>query len=238
MQTQVPKYELVAETLQQEIQDGVFAEGTLLPTEAQLAARFGVSRHTVRHSLRALRELGLVDSRQGRGTEVVSARAPISLQWSHHPTGFAASPFDWTFRLQESAIVAAEDFPEIDFGRPGSDRLLMLTGSFFEPGPGGHGNEAKPAQIFLDSRFAGVAKRFAEGRLPDLIASQHGVGPERVLQDIVGEPAGHPQEGDAGLGRLVLIRRYFDPEGLVYLALKAVCPPSDFHLHSRCGVWN
>jgi GntR family transcriptional regulator, phosphonate transport system regulatory protein len=39
-----------------------------LPSEAELARRFGVNRHTVRQALRALAEQGLVRSEQGRGT--------------------------------------------------------------------------------------------------------------------------------------------------------------------------
>lgn len=39
-----------------------------LPTERELADRFGVNRHTVRQAVRALGERGLVRTEQGRGT--------------------------------------------------------------------------------------------------------------------------------------------------------------------------
>lgn len=39
-----------------------------LPSEAELARRFGVNRHTIRQALRALAERGLVRTEQGRGT--------------------------------------------------------------------------------------------------------------------------------------------------------------------------
>jgi DNA-binding transcriptional MocR family regulator len=41
----------IAETLEVEIARGHAAAGARLPTEAELAARFGVNRHTVRHAL-------------------------------------------------------------------------------------------------------------------------------------------------------------------------------------------
>jgi GntR family phosphonate transport system transcriptional regulator len=53
--------------LSSEIGAGHYRPGDKLPTEAALAARFGVNRHTVRHALAALAEQGLVHSRRGAG---------------------------------------------------------------------------------------------------------------------------------------------------------------------------
>lgn len=49
--------------------------GALLPSEADLGLRFGVSRVTIRRSLELLRDEGLVESQQGRGWLV--ARTPL-----------------------------------------------------------------------------------------------------------------------------------------------------------------
>ena len=43
-----------------------------LPTEAALAARFGVNRHTVRHGLASLSDEGLVHARRGAGVFVAA----------------------------------------------------------------------------------------------------------------------------------------------------------------------
>lgn len=51
---------------------GAYGPGAKLPTEAQLAQRFGVNRHTVRHALAALAEAGLVQARRGAGVFVTS----------------------------------------------------------------------------------------------------------------------------------------------------------------------
>jgi GntR family transcriptional regulator, phosphonate transport system regulatory protein len=61
----------IAATLTGEIGAGHYRPGDKLPTEAALATRFGVNRHTVRHALAALTEGGLVQSRQGAGVFVV-----------------------------------------------------------------------------------------------------------------------------------------------------------------------
>ena len=60
----------IAATLTAEIGAGHYRPGDKLPTEAELSARFGVNRHTVRHALAALAERGLVHSRRGAGVFV------------------------------------------------------------------------------------------------------------------------------------------------------------------------
>jgi GntR family phosphonate transport system transcriptional regulator len=60
----------IAGTLEREMAEGLLAPGGKLPTEAQLSARFGVNRHTVRHALDVLARAGLVRIEQGRGSFV------------------------------------------------------------------------------------------------------------------------------------------------------------------------
>ena len=67
-----PIWSAIAETLTSEIQGGHYRAGEKLPTEAALAARFGVNRHTVRHALAGLSEAGLVHARRGSGVFVTA----------------------------------------------------------------------------------------------------------------------------------------------------------------------
>ncbi|MDP5086240.1 MAG: phosphonate metabolism transcriptional regulator PhnF [Yoonia sp.] len=60
----------IADTLRNEIASHHYAPGDKLPTEAALAKRFGVNRHTVRHGLKALTEEGLIITRRGAGAFV------------------------------------------------------------------------------------------------------------------------------------------------------------------------
>lgn len=60
----------IADALADAVGRGDHPAGSQLPTEAALAARFGVNRHTVRRALAALAERGLVRATQGRGTFV------------------------------------------------------------------------------------------------------------------------------------------------------------------------
>lgn len=61
------RYQAIAESLRDRIAAGEFPAGRLLPSESELSAAHDASRVTVRKALDALREEGLVDSRQGFG---------------------------------------------------------------------------------------------------------------------------------------------------------------------------
>ena len=70
--TRQPIWKSIADTLTAEIGDGHYRPGDRLPTEAELAARFGVNRHTVRHAIAALVEAGTLRTRRGAGVFVTS----------------------------------------------------------------------------------------------------------------------------------------------------------------------
>ncbi len=69
----------IAETLSADIASGHYRPGEQLPTEAQLAARFTVNRHTVRRALADLADRGLVRSRRGAGVFVAAQPADYAL---------------------------------------------------------------------------------------------------------------------------------------------------------------
>lgn len=58
------------QALRAEILAGIYPAGARLPSEADLMASFGASRHMVREAIAGLREEGLVVSRQGAGVFV------------------------------------------------------------------------------------------------------------------------------------------------------------------------
>ncbi len=72
MTTRTPLWSAIATTLREEIATGLYPSSARLPTEAELAARFGVNRHTVRHALSVLADEGLVHARRGAGVFVAA----------------------------------------------------------------------------------------------------------------------------------------------------------------------
>lgn len=61
----------VFEALQSQISSGVWKVGDRLPSEGELAERYGVNRLTVRVALQKLNALGIVETRSGSGTHVI-----------------------------------------------------------------------------------------------------------------------------------------------------------------------
>jgi GntR family transcriptional repressor for pyruvate dehydrogenase complex len=64
------RYQQVAEQIHQLIVNGVLQPGDRLPPERDLAAKFGVSRSSIRDALRTLEAMGIAESHHGTGTVV------------------------------------------------------------------------------------------------------------------------------------------------------------------------
>ncbi len=69
----------IAATLKADIAAGHYRPGDKLPTESDLAQRFGVNRHTLRRALSALQKEGLIRSRRGSGVFLAATPADYPL---------------------------------------------------------------------------------------------------------------------------------------------------------------
>jgi GntR family phosphonate transport system transcriptional regulator len=69
----------IADSLRDEIAAGAWAPGDRLPSEAELAVRFGVHRHTLRAAVARLAEEGLLRARRGAGTFVAARPVDYAL---------------------------------------------------------------------------------------------------------------------------------------------------------------
>ncbi|MGN6448489.1 MAG: FadR/GntR family transcriptional regulator [Brucella intermedia] len=76
--------EVVFDDIRSAITSGRLAVGTRLPSETQLAGRFGVSRPVVREALRSLQTLGLTHTRTGSGTYVLNASPASELNYGSY----------------------------------------------------------------------------------------------------------------------------------------------------------
>lgn len=98
-------YHSVATKITRMIDDGVFAPGSRLPGERELAAQFGVSRVTIREAEIALQAVGRVKIKTGSGVYVLDASA------AKHGGIPEASPFELTqarllFESEAAALAA------------------------------------------------------------------------------------------------------------------------------------
>ncbi len=69
----------IADALKDEIAEGLYSPGDKIPTEAALALRFGVNRHTVRQGLAALIDAGTLHARRGSGVFVAARPTDYAL---------------------------------------------------------------------------------------------------------------------------------------------------------------
>lgn len=78
--TGVALWRRVADSIERGIADGLYALGTKLPGENEIAETYRVNRHTVRRALAALAERGLVRAERGSGTFVEAPRLAYPLR--------------------------------------------------------------------------------------------------------------------------------------------------------------
>src|ERR1700745_2688325 len=73
---QAPITQQITHDLRRKIEDGTYGPGALLPSEPELAHRYGVSRQTARAALKALEQEGLIVVHSTRG-RTVRNRPPL-----------------------------------------------------------------------------------------------------------------------------------------------------------------
>ncbi|MEO0371041.1 MAG: phosphonate metabolism transcriptional regulator PhnF [Pseudomonadota bacterium] len=118
-----PVWQAIAHALRCDIAEGRYAPGDKLPTEAALATRFGVNRHTVRHGLSALVEEGVIRTRRGAGAFVENSPTDYAIgkRVRFHENLIAAgrTPEKRVLQIEERAATAGEaDALRIPAGDP------------------------------------------------------------------------------------------------------------------------
>nr|NNM90537.1 GntR family transcriptional regulator [Bacilli bacterium] len=92
MSTRSILYEKIYDHLKQQITDGHFQPGDLLPTEQELMSQFRVSRMTTNRALQLLTNEGLIVRKAGIGTFVAQSESLLPLSAEDNP--FQSSAFD------------------------------------------------------------------------------------------------------------------------------------------------
>ena len=184
----LPRYHRLSNVLRQRIEAGVYEVGALLPTESELCGEFNVSRYTVREALRRLTDSGLLQRRQGSGSQVI-AREPQAafVQSMRSLSGLFQYATDTRFDIRSIEKVK-NDSDLIGFlgGQP-RRRWLRVEAVRNEP------DGSAPisfTRVFINGQFAGLAPKLAEqdGPFYSLIESEYGEVVTTVWQDITAEP--------------------------------------------------
>lgn len=133
-----PPYQQVAAALRAAILTRTFEPGERLPSQVELAARYGVARMTIQQALRILKDEGLVTSRQGSGMFVRERTAkPVGLR-PHIEQAFEAEDvrIDFSGYTAETLHgMIAEPLDKVRAGRlePRSIRIRLLLSDMDQP---------------------------------------------------------------------------------------------------------
>jgi len=149
----------IAQRVERDLSTGALGAGDRLPTEADLAARFAVNRHTVRRAIADLAARGLVRVEQGRGTFLQDLVVDYPLR---RRTSFSANllaqgrePSHEILRVTEGA---ADRGVAVALGvRPGARVVESVSIGRADGVPISHGRSWFPA-----GRFPGLAGRLRQ----------------------------------------------------------------------------
>lgn len=208
------QYVLVAQRLIEDISSGRHPVGSLLPTELDLCAQFGVSRHTIREAIRRLQERGLVTRRRGIGTSVKAKREDTRyIQSSMGISDLPRYVEDTRLVITEAEdVIADEPLAELLKCPPGQ-RWVKVRGYRYA------GQDKLPmarSDIYINAAYGSVRKLIGTMKVPvyTLIEKQYGITIVEVKQEIraiiVGAADAQRLSVKPGSAGLVVTRRYLD----------------------------
>ena len=168
-----PLWTAIRDHITEDIARGQYAPGDRLPTEAQLAERFGVNRHTVRRALADLAEAGTVHARRGAGVFVRHRPTayPLGRRVRFHQNLTAAGRVpERRILLLESRIANAEEAEALHLD-PGAQVHVYEGLSLADGAP-----IALFRSVFPAARFPNMLEALRESQSVTAAFAAHGLG--------------------------------------------------------------
>ncbi len=207
-----PRYRELAETLMAEIQSGRMKVGDKLPGEIELSEQHGVSRHTVRESLRVLEELGLIDRSPRLGTTIKAQYAePDYVHRVSSPSELMSYPAESRLTLLTTEKLKLNRALARELSLPSGSHWVRLAAVRRQRGSG------QPicwSDIYVLPAFKSVDRRIGRSSKPvyamleeDFDVQISGVEVEICAAELTGDRAEALNVAD-GSSAIRLIRRY------------------------------
>lgn len=230
----------IANHLTEAITTGHFEVGSLLPTELELCEHYGTSRHTIRAALAALQERGLVSRKKNVGTRVIAAKPSNPFR----PTLASVDDLvqfgtEHLRQVQQIDNAVAAGALALDLDCADGAQWLRISSLRLE------GDSKAPpigwTDVYVDPQYEGIGElvRAKPDTLVSTLIEQHyGRQIAEIRQDIRAV-----QIDDATLARslkvplgapaLKIVRRYLDPDGVLFEASITTHPAERFWVSMR-----
>lgn len=226
-----PRYRVLAEEISQAIGRGAYPVGALLPSEAELREKYGVSRHTVREATRVLQNLGLVSRHQGLGTRIQSAKVA-----SRYVLAMDAIPDLWEYVkhtelkvVRRKTITAGAALTPLPGANAGHPWRLIEAVRYVKSG-----EPIAWKQVYIDADYGEITDHVGRKNVPiySLIESRYGVKTVKVKQEInavaIPREAARALKVKAGSSGLALLRHYFGEDERVFEVTMSIYPADRF----------
>jgi len=233
-----PKYSLIVDQILRDIQRGAYPVGAALPTETALMRAYDVSRHTVRSAIQVLRNRGIVASRQGQGSRVVSTGVNAALV-EHIQSVDELIRFGQAKRrtMISHSVIEADAKLAATFGAQPGRRLLEIH--MLRHGAGQDTPAIAHLVLWMDALFEPILDDLApqEKSVAELLEGRFNIGVGAVRQTVSATTLTadiavflQREEGDPGL---VIDRRYYhEPDGHAHLRARSICAADVIQIES------
>ena len=156
-----PLYVQIKQHILGDIRKGVWKPGEKLPTELDLAERFGVSVGTVRRAMGGLEDEGIISRREGSGTFVRTYKGTGSRNPFHIISGMDGKPRGTRKELVSLSSVVPPGFVSDALLVPRGKPVLLMVRKLWDDGNGNHELITVDESYLLPERFPGLtAERF------------------------------------------------------------------------------
>lgn len=156
-----PLYVQIKQHILGDIRQGVWKPGEKLPTELDLAERFGVSVGTVRRAMGGLEDEGIISRREGSGTFVRTYKGTGNRNPFHIISGMDGKPRGTRKELVSLSSVVPPGFVSDALLVPRGKPVLLMVRKLWDDGNGSHELITVDESYLLPERFPGLtAERF------------------------------------------------------------------------------
>jgi GntR family transcriptional regulator len=226
------RYATLAQALLEDIQAGRYSVGSQLPTEAELQARYDVSRHTVRQALRELKDLGVISSHPGIGT-LVRARGytPNFVHDASTVEDLLQLTKQTRMKVLSSQHVIADAALAAFLPCGEGQQWLTLVMLRFLPR---HTIPIAHLRIYMRPEFSSIVAKIERTHLPlfRMIEQDHGQKLREIRQEITAIALDAEEaaalEAAPGSHALQVLRRYYNDQGRLTQVAVAKYPGGRF----------